>query len=52
MALWAAADGQPVLVGVHLSAMGVLAFIALLLAPETKDVDDDDNLGVGATGSL
>ncbi len=30
----------------------VLTFIALLLAPETKDVDYDANLGVGATGSL
>ena len=29
------------------------AFIApALLAPETKDIDYDDNLGVGETGSL
>jgi MFS family permease len=50
--LWASADGSPVLVGVYLSAMAVLTFIALLLAPETKDVDYDADLGVGATGSL
>ena len=29
-----------------------LVLIALLLAPETKDVDYDADLGVGATGSL
>jgi metabolite-proton symporter len=52
VALWAAAEGSPWLVGVYLSAMGVLTFIALLLAPETKNVDYDDNIGVGATGSL
>ena len=38
--------------GVYLSAMAVLTFIALLLAPETKDVDYDDDLGLGETGSL
>lgn len=52
VALWAGADGSPWLVGVYLSAMGVLTFIALLLSPETKDVDYDADLGVGATGSL
>ncbi|MCP2635012.1 MHS family MFS transporter [Microbacterium sp. HD4P20] len=50
--LWAAAGGSPALVGIYLSAMGVLTFIALLLAPETKDVDYDAELGVGASGSL
>jgi len=52
VALWAASDGSPWLVGLYLSAMGVLTFIALLLSPETKDVDYDADLGVGATGSL
>ncbi|MBB2975685.1 metabolite-proton symporter [Microbacterium endophyticum] len=52
--LWAAADGEPWLVGLYLSAMGVLTLIALLLSKETKDVDydDDGSLGVGATASL
>jgi metabolite-proton symporter len=50
--LWAAADGSPWLVGVYLSAMGVLTLVALLLSKETKDIDYDDNLGVGETGSL
>lgn len=52
VALWAAADGSPWLVGIYLSAMAVLTFIALLLAPETKDISYDDDLGVGVTGSL
>ncbi|MGN6219028.1 MAG: MFS transporter [Microbacterium sp.] len=52
VALWAAAGGSPALVGVYLSAMSVLTFIALLLSPETKDVDYNADLGVGATGSL
>ncbi len=52
VALWSAADGSPWLVGLYLSAMGVLTFIALLLSPETKDVDYEADLGVGATGSL
>lgn len=41
VALWAAADGQPWLVGVYLSAMAVLTLIALVLSKETKDVDYD-----------
>jgi metabolite-proton symporter len=49
VALWAAADGSPWLVGVYLSAMGVLTLIALVLSPETKNVDYDENIGVGAT---
>ncbi|WP_248241337.1 MFS transporter [Microbacterium kunmingense] len=52
VALWQLGDGNPWLVGLYLSAMGVLTFIALALAPETKDVDYDADLGVGATGSL
>lgn len=49
VALWAAGDGNPWLVGIYLSAMGVLTLIALVLSPETKDVDYDDNLAAGAT---
>lgn len=49
VALWAAADGSPVLVGLYLSAMGVLTFIALILAPETKDLDYTDDVGVPAS---
>ncbi|GAB3600428.1 MFS transporter [Microbacterium tumbae] len=48
VALWAAVDGQPWLVGVYLSAMGVLTFIALILTPETKDHAYEDDLGVAA----
>jgi MFS family permease len=51
--LWSlTGDGNPWLVGVYLSVMGVLTLIALLLSKETKDVDYDDNLGIGETGSL
>jgi MFS family permease len=50
--LWQLGDGSPWLVGIYLSAMSVLTFIALLLSPETKDVDYDDNLGLSSTGSL
>jgi metabolite-proton symporter len=50
--LWQLGDGNPWLVGIYLSAMSVLTFIALLLAPETKNIDYDDNLGLGETGSL
>ena len=39
LALWAAANGSPVLVGVYLSAMGVITLIALLISKETRDVD-------------
>jgi len=38
VALWQAADGSPVPVGVYLSSMAVLTLIALLLGKETKDV--------------
>jgi metabolite-proton symporter len=37
--LWAAVGGEPWLVGLYLSAMGVLTFIALVFTPETKDHD-------------
>ncbi|MFJ4037597.1 MFS transporter [Microbacterium sp. NPDC090007] len=49
VALWAAGDGNPWLVGVYLSVMGVLTLIALVLSPETKDVDYDDNIAAAAT---
>ncbi|HWV49721.1 MAG TPA: MFS transporter [Microbacterium sp.] len=49
VALWALVDGQPWLVGVYLSSMGVLTFIALIFTPETKDHDYESDLGVGAT---
>ena len=39
VALWQAADGSPWLVGVYLSSMAVLTFIALWVTRETKDVD-------------
>ncbi|MDZ8274606.1 MFS transporter [Microbacterium aquimaris] len=52
VALWAATGGSPWLVGLYLSAMAALTFVALILAPETKDIDYDDNIGVAASGSL
>ena len=39
VALWSAADGSPVLVGVYLAAMGVITLVALLISKETKHVD-------------
>ncbi len=47
--LWQAGGGAPWLVGLYLSSMGVLTFIALVLSKETKDVDYEDDLGVAAT---
>ncbi|MFE1645715.1 MFS transporter [Microbacterium sp. P01] len=52
LALWAAAGGDPWLVGLYLAGSGVLTLIAVFLAPETKDVDYEADLGVGVTGSL
>jgi metabolite-proton symporter len=52
VALWAATGGSPWLVGAYLSVMAVLTFVALWLSPETKDVEYDTNIGLGATGSL
>ncbi|MFS0793157.1 MFS transporter [Microbacterium sp. 1P10AE] len=49
VALWAAGGGNPWLVGVYLSVMGVLTLIAVALSPETKDVDYDANIAAGAT---
>ena len=42
VALWGLAGGSPVLVGVYLSAMGVITLVALLLSKETRDVDYHD----------
>ena len=50
--LWAAADGSPWLVGVYLSAMGVLTFIALIFTPETKDHDYESDLGLAQSAEL
>jgi metabolite-proton symporter len=38
VALWEAGDGSPWLVGVYLSAMALLTFVAVLCGKETKDV--------------
>ena len=37
--LWSVGDGNPWLVGLFVSAAGVLTLVALLLGKETKDVD-------------
>lgn len=50
--LWEWGDGSPWLVGVYLSVMGVLTFIALLLSPETKDHAYEDDLGLAAAVEL
>ncbi|RVT99551.1 MFS transporter [Rhodovarius crocodyli] len=39
VALWSAGGGSPFWVGVYLSAMAVLTLVALVLGPETRDVD-------------
>ncbi|MBC7724013.1 MAG: MHS family MFS transporter [Burkholderiaceae bacterium] len=44
VALWGAAGGSPVLVGVYLSSMGVITLIALLLSRETRDLEYTTNL--------
>jgi metabolite-proton symporter len=51
VALWAAAGGEPWLVGIYLSGAGVLTLIALLLSKETKDVDYVGDLGTDVTAS-
>jgi metabolite-proton symporter len=51
VALWAAADGQPWMVGIYLSIMGVLTLVSLIVSKETKDVDYDD-AGVGPDDAL
>ncbi|MEA9984482.1 MULTISPECIES: MFS transporter [Subtercola] len=44
VALWQAAGGSAVLVGIYLSAMGIITLIALFISRETRDVAYDDNL--------
>src|SRR3712207_7306342 len=44
VALWTAAAGSTVLVGVYLSAMSVLTLIALLISRETRDVAYESNV--------
>ncbi|RFA22577.1 MFS transporter [Subtercola boreus] len=44
VALWAAAGGSPVLVGVYLSVMAAITLVALFLSKETRDVEYDNNL--------
>ena len=44
VALWTAANGSTVLVGVYLSVMAVVTLVALLVSKETKDVAYSDNL--------
>jgi len=46
--LWRVGGGAPWLVGIYLSAMAVLTFVALWLTPETKDHDYEDDLGIAA----
>ncbi|HWK77072.1 MFS transporter [Microbacterium sp.] len=52
VALWSAVGGQPWLVGLYLSAMGVLTFIALTFTPETKDHDYESDLGLAQSAEL
>jgi metabolite-proton symporter len=42
VALWSAAGGSTLLVGIYLSAMAAITLIALLLSRETRDVDYED----------
>ncbi|WP_104108848.1 MULTISPECIES: MFS transporter [unclassified Arthrobacter] len=44
VALWQAADGSPVLVGVYLSSMAVLTLIALFIMKETRDLEYTSNV--------
>ncbi|QYM77088.1 MFS transporter [Leucobacter luti] len=41
VALWGLADGSPVYVGLYLTGAAVLTLIALILTPETKNIDMD-----------
>ncbi|MDR2999075.1 MAG: MFS transporter, partial [Microbacterium sp.] len=54
IAVWlgAAADGSSWMVGIYLSVMAVLTLVALILSPETKDRDYEDDLGVAAQPQL
>ncbi|MGN7148922.1 MFS transporter [Arthrobacter sp. SAFR-179] len=44
VALWEAAKGSPVLVGVYLTVMSVLTLVALFLTRETRDLDYENNV--------
>ncbi|TDT78891.1 MULTISPECIES: MFS transporter [unclassified Arthrobacter] len=44
VALWEAAKGSPVLVGLYLTSMAVLTLIALFLTRETRDLDYENNV--------
>jgi metabolite-proton symporter len=44
VALWTAADGSTVLVGVYLSVMSVITLVALLLTRETRDIAYESNV--------
>jgi metabolite-proton symporter len=44
VALWEAAKGSPVLVGIYLTSMAVLTLIALFLTRETRDLDYENNV--------
>ncbi|WP_460774715.1 MFS transporter [Microbacterium sp. GXF7504] len=52
VALWAAAGGEPWLVGVYLSGAAVLTLVSLLLSKETKDLDYAGDLGEEITPQL
>jgi MFS family permease len=44
VALWTAAGGSTVLVGVYLSVMSVITLVALLLTRETRDIAYESNV--------
>ncbi|MDQ0117679.1 MFS transporter [Pseudarthrobacter sp902506025] len=44
VALWEAAKGSPLLVGIYLTCMAVLTLIALFLTRETRDLDYENNV--------
>ncbi|WP_324644608.1 MFS transporter [Pseudarthrobacter sp. LT1] len=44
VALWEAAKGSPLLVGIYLTSMAVLTLIALFLTRETRDLDYENNV--------
>lgn len=46
--LWELGGSAPWLVGLYLTAMGLLTFVALIFTPETKDHDYEADLGVTA----
>jgi metabolite-proton symporter len=44
VALWTAAGGSPILVGLYLSAMGAITLVALVISRETRDLDYSGNV--------